>query len=101
MPDLDVFRLQNLTRANRVISLDFAWSEAIEMQAFDRTHRLGQDKPVYIYRLTIRDTVEQRILELQERKKSIANTSLGEDGTKLGKLSVSELASRTSTYMPM
>ncbi|KAG8929093.1 hypothetical protein FRC02_006003 [Tulasnella sp. 418] len=83
----------NLTRANRVISLDFAWSEAIEAQAFDRTHRLGQRKEVEIYRLAIQNTVEAKVMALQEKKKHLADGSLGEGtGRKLGKLSVRELA---------
>lgn len=59
---------QNLTRANHVISLDLGWSPAVEQQAFDRIHRLGQTRDVTIDRLVIRDTVEARILALQERK---------------------------------
>lgn len=58
----------NLTRANNVISLDLAWSRAVESQAWDRVHRLGQTKAVNVQRLTIADTVEDRILALQERK---------------------------------
>lgn len=59
---------QNLTRANRVISLDLGWSSAVENQAFDRVHRLGQTRPVTVEKLVIGDTVEARILALQERK---------------------------------
>ncbi|KZT10363.1 uncharacterized protein LAESUDRAFT_755872 [Laetiporus sulphureus 93-53] len=83
----------NLTRANRVISLDLGWSEAIESQAFDRVHRLGQSRPVYVHRLVIADTVEDRVLALQERKKNLADGSLGEgNGKKIGRLSVRQLA---------
>jgi len=83
----------NLTRANRVISIDLGWSEAVESQAFDRVHRLGQLKPVFVQRLVIADTVEDRVLALQERKKNIADGSLGEGtGKKIGRLSVRELA---------
>ncbi|KAJ3559162.1 hypothetical protein NM688_g505 [Phlebia brevispora] len=83
----------NLTRANRVISLDLGWSEAVEAQAFDRVHRLGQSREVFVERLVIADTVEDRILALQERKKLLADCSLGEGtGKKLGRLSVKELA---------
>ena len=84
----------NLTRANRVISLDLGWSEAIESQAFDRVHRLGQQRDVFVERLVIKDTVEDRVLALQERKKNLADGSLGEgNGKKVGRLSVKELAS--------
>lgn len=58
----------NLTRANNVISLDLGWSQAIEAQAFDRVHRLGQTRDVEVHRLVITNTVEDRVLEMQERK---------------------------------
>ena len=51
-----------------VISLDLGWSEAVENQAFDRVHRLGQDRDVFVERLVISDTVEDRVLAMQERK---------------------------------
>ncbi|THH04045.1 hypothetical protein EW145_g5812 [Phellinidium pouzarii] len=83
----------NLTRANRVISLDLGWSEAVESQAFDRVHRLGQTRPVVVERLVINNTVEDRVLALQEKKKTLADGSLGEgNGKKIGRLSVRELA---------
>ncbi|KAG8898279.1 hypothetical protein FRB99_007551 [Tulasnella sp. 403] len=82
----------NLTGANRVISLDFAWSEAVEAQAFDRTHRLGQKKEVVIERLAIDNTVEGRVIGLQQKKKSLADGSLGEGGAKMGRMTVRELA---------
>lgn len=65
----------NLTRGNRVISLDLSWSAAVEGQSYDRAHRLGQMKTVYIERLVIANSVEDRILELQERKASISSVS--------------------------
>ncbi|KAF9465092.1 SNF2 family N-terminal domain-containing protein [Collybia nuda] len=84
----------NLTRANNVISLDLGWSQAIEAQSFDRVHRLGQTRPVVVQRLVIADTVEDRVLTMQERKQTLADGSLGEGkGKKIGKLSVKELAS--------
>lgn len=83
----------NLVRANRVISLDLAWSPAVEAQAFDRVHRIGQLTEVQVDRLTIANSVEQRIGELQARKQQIADGSLGEGtGKKVGKLSVAEIA---------
>ncbi|KAF8589119.1 hypothetical protein K439DRAFT_1383733 [Ramaria rubella] len=83
----------NLTRANRVISLDLGWSSAVENQAFDRVHRLGQTRPVIVQRLVIEETVEARILALQDRKQNLADGSLGEGtGKKLGRLSVKDLA---------
>ncbi|KAF9486204.1 hypothetical protein BDN70DRAFT_822530 [Pholiota conissans] len=83
----------NLTRANNVISLDLGWSQAVESQAYDRVHRLGQTRAVTVQRVVIADTVEDRILALQERKQALADGSLGEGkGQKIGKLSVKELA---------
>ncbi|KAL4260457.1 SNF2/RAD54 helicase family protein [Pleurotus pulmonarius] len=83
----------NLTRANNVISLDLGWSQAVESQAFDRCHRLGQMRTVNIQRLVIADTVEDRVLTMQERKQTLADGSLGEgSGKKIGKLTVRELA---------
>ncbi|KAJ7437384.1 P-loop containing nucleoside triphosphate hydrolase protein [Mycena galericulata] len=85
----------NLTRANNVISLDLGWSPAIDFQAFDRVHRLGQNRKVIVNRLVIADTgkFEDRILALQERKQNLADGSLGEGkGKKIGRLSVRELA---------
>lgn len=63
----------NLTAADYVIHIDPWWNPAVEMQASDRTHRIGQDKPVIIYKLIVRDTVEEKILLLQERKKALVN----------------------------
>lgn len=81
----------NLVRGNRVILLDLAWSQAVEEQAFSRCHRIGSMKPVFVDRLTIKDTVEQRIGAMQQRKLALSDAALGEgSGPKLGKLSVAE-----------
>ncbi|MCC7361306.1 MAG: SNF2 helicase associated domain-containing protein [Anaerolineales bacterium] len=61
----------NLTAADYVIHLDPWWNPAVEMQASDRAHRIGQDKPVFIYKLIARDTVEEKILQLQEKKRAL------------------------------
>jgi non-specific serine/threonine protein kinase len=58
----------NLTAADYVIHLDPWWNPAVEMQAADRAHRIGQDKPVFIYKIIARDTVEEKILELQRAR---------------------------------
>ena len=58
----------NLTVANRVILLDVWWNPALENQAIDRVHRIGQEKDVHVHRIFINDTVEDRILELQNKK---------------------------------
>ncbi|KAF7349219.1 putative ATP-dependent helicase C23E6.02 [Mycena sanguinolenta] len=83
----------NLTRANNVISLDLGWSPAVDQQAFDRVHRLGQHRKVIVNRLVIANTVEDRILALQQRKQDLADGSLGEGkGKKIAKMNVRELA---------
>jgi non-specific serine/threonine protein kinase len=61
----------NLTAADYVIHIDPWWNPAVEMQASDRTHRIGQDKPVFVYKLITRDSVEEKILVLQEKKKAL------------------------------
>ncbi len=61
----------NLTAADYVIHLDPWWNPAVEMQAADRAHRIGQDKPVFIYKVIARDTVEEKILQLQEKKRGL------------------------------
>lgn len=64
----------NLTAADYVIHLDPWWNPAVEMQASDRAHRIGQDKPVFIYKLIARDTVEEKILQLQEKKRTLVKS---------------------------
>jgi superfamily II DNA or RNA helicase len=66
----------NLTAAEYVFLLDPWWNPAVEMQAIDRTHRIGQLKPVFAYRLVARETVEERILELQAHKRALADAIL-------------------------
>lgn len=75
------------------VHADLAWSNAVESQAFDRVHRIGQEKEVFVNRLTIAKTVEQRILELQNKKQGLADASMGEGKAhKMGKLTVADLA---------
>jgi superfamily II DNA or RNA helicase len=70
----------NLTAADHVFILDPWWNPAVEDQAADRAHRIGQDRPVMVHRLVARGTVEERILELQERKRAVADAALGDGG---------------------
>jgi superfamily II DNA or RNA helicase len=67
----------NLTAADHIFLLDPWWNPAVEDQAADRAHRLGQTRPVLVYRLVAQDTVEERILALQERKRMLADAALG------------------------
>lgn len=64
----------NLTEADYVFILDPWWNPAVEQQAIDRTHRIGQTKKVFIYKFIAKDTVEEKILALQNRKKRLANS---------------------------
>ena len=63
----------NLTSADYVFLLDPWWNPAVERQAIDRTHRIGQTRPVTAYRLVARDTVEEKVLALQAKKREVAN----------------------------
>jgi len=67
----------NLTAAEYVFILDPWWNPAVETQAIDRTHRIGQTQHVFAYRLICEETVEQRILELQDKKKRLADAIIG------------------------
>lgn len=67
----------NLTAADTVIHLDPWWNPAVEQQATDRAHRIGQDKPVFVYKLLIEGSIEDRIQTLQERKSALAEAVLG------------------------
>lgn len=86
----------NLTAADLVFILDPWWNPAVEAQAIDRAHRIGQTKPVFAYRLIARDTVEEKILELQTKKKDLANAIISGDGSLLKQLSADDLQSLLS-----
>ncbi len=73
----------NLTAADHVFLLDPWWNPAVEEQAADRAHRIGQDRPVFVYRMVAENTVEERILALQEKKRSVSETALGDSGAAL------------------
>jgi SNF2 family DNA or RNA helicase len=68
----------NLTAADHVFLLDPWWNPAVEDQAADRAHRIGQDRPVMVYRMVGKDTVEERILALQAKKRALADVALGD-----------------------
>nr|WP_315241838.1 DEAD/DEAH box helicase [uncultured Albidiferax sp.] len=69
----------NLTAADTVIHLDPWWNPAVEEQATARAHRIGQDQPVFVYKLVVEGSIEERMLELQARKLALANSVLGVD----------------------
>ena len=87
-PDLPFFLISlraggvglNLTAADYVIHIDPWWNPAVERQATDRTHRIGQDRPVFVYKLITRDTVEEKILVLQDRKRELVNQLISTEG---------------------
>jgi len=68
----------NLTAADHVFLLDPWWNPAVEDQAADRAHRIGQDRPVMVYRMVAKDTVEERILALQQKKRALSDAALGD-----------------------
>jgi len=71
----------NLTAADTVIHYDPWWNPAVESQATDRAWRIGQDKPVFVYKLIAKDTLEEKIQELQRKKAGLANAVLGGGAT--------------------
>jgi superfamily II DNA or RNA helicase len=81
----------NLTAADYVFLLDPWWNPAVEAQAIDRAHRVGQTKQVFAYRLICRGTVEEKIAELQTKKKTLADAILQENGSVLEQLSADDL----------
>jgi SNF2 family DNA or RNA helicase len=81
----------NLTAADTVIHLDPWWNPAVERQASDRAHRIGQDQPVFVYKLVVHGSIEERMLALQERKAALAEGVLGHDAAAATKFSPEDL----------
>ncbi len=81
----------NLTAADTVIHYDPWWNPAVEQQATDRAHRIGQNKTVFVYKLITRETVEQKILDMQTRKRALLEGLLGEPHTNKGSVSGEDL----------
>ncbi|RME76821.1 MAG: DEAD/DEAH box helicase, partial [Chloroflexi bacterium] len=81
----------NLTAADYVIHVDPWWNPAVEMQATDRTHRIGQDKAVFVYKLITRGSVEEKILELQERKKNLVEQLITTESSFFKQLTVDDI----------
>lgn len=81
----------NLTAADYVFILDPWWNPAVETQAIDRAHRIGQQKSVTAYRLIVKETVEEKILELQKRKKDLAEAVISESTSILRALTQEDL----------
>ncbi|KAK6917495.1 SNF2, N-terminal, partial [Dillenia turbinata] len=83
----------NMVAACHVLLLDLWWNPTTEDQAIDRAHRIGQTRPVTVLRLTVRDTVEDRILALQQKKREMVASAFGEDetGSRQTRLTVEDL----------
>ena len=81
----------NLTKADYVYILDPWWNPAVETQAIDRTHRIGQDKQIFAYKLICKDSIEEKILKLQERKKNLAKDIIRTDENIMKSLKKEEL----------
>jgi SNF2 family DNA or RNA helicase len=73
-------RRLNLTAADTVIIYDPWWNPAVEAQAVDRAHRIGQDKKVFVYRLVTAGTIEEKIGELKTRKQALADSLFDREG---------------------
>jgi superfamily II DNA or RNA helicase len=98
-PDIPLFLISlragghglNLTAADYVFVLDPWWNPAVEAQAIDRTHRIGQERHVIALRLIARDTVEEKVLELQNTKRELADAILGADKGLIAKIEREDL----------
>lgn len=98
-PDLTAFLISlkagghglNLTAADYVYILDPWWNPAVEAQAVDRAHRIGQTRPVFAYRMIAADTVEEKIVELQQHKKWLADAVMARNSSLLADLAMEDL----------
>ena len=81
----------NLTAADYVFLLDPWWNPAVEAQAIDRTHRIGQTRRVFAYRLIAHDTVEEKVLKLQQTKRDLADAIITADNSVISKLGREDL----------
>jgi hypothetical protein len=81
----------NLTAAEYVFLLDPWWNPAVEAQAIDRAHRIGQERPVFAYRLIVKNTVEEKVLELQNTKRDLADAIVNADNSVIRNLGREDL----------
>ena len=81
----------NLTKADYVYIVDPWWNPAVEAQAIDRTHRIGQTKNVFAYKLVCKDTIEEKIIELQANKKSLSDSIISTEENAFSTLSKDEI----------
>ena len=95
-----MFKGLNLTAADTVIHLDPWWNPAVEQQASARAHRIGQHKPVTVYRLVAAGSIEERLLGLQARKAALAEAVLG-PGAEAGTTARFDLAELQALLAPL
>ncbi|MDP9128413.1 MAG: DEAD/DEAH box helicase, partial [Pseudomonadota bacterium] len=81
----------NITAADTVIHFDPWWNPSVENQATDRAHRIGQDKPVFVYKLIVEGSIEERILDLQQKKVHLADALLGDGSSTTSALTQDDL----------
>nr|WP_026069534.1 C-terminal helicase domain-containing protein [Legionella tunisiensis] len=81
----------NLTRADTVIHYDPWWNPAVEDQATDRSHRIGQENPVFVYKLITAGTVEEAILAMQEKKRQLFDGILSDKASTMATLTDSDV----------
>jgi SNF2 family DNA or RNA helicase len=82
----------NLAAADYVYVIDPWWNPAVEDQAIDRTHRIGQTKKVFAYKMICKNTIEEKIMQLQAKKKSLAKELISEDASFVKKLTKDDVA---------
>jgi SNF2 family DNA or RNA helicase len=81
----------NLTAADTIIHYDPWWNPAVEAQATDRAHRIGQDKPVFVYKLIAEGTVEEKIMQLQADKSALVTQLYAEQSASASQLNPVDL----------
>ena len=81
----------NLAAADYIFIFDPWWNKAAENQAIDRTHRIGQDKTVFAYKLITRGTIEEKILQLQEKKSELFDRLISSDGASIKSLNETDV----------
>jgi SNF2 family DNA or RNA helicase len=81
----------NLTAADTIVHYDPWWNPAVENQATDRAHRIGQTKHVFVYKLVVAGSIEEKILALQEKKAELAASVLSEDSAALAKFGEADI----------
>ncbi|WP_255369008.1 DEAD/DEAH box helicase [Polaromonas sp. OV174] len=90
----------NLTAADTVIHVDPWWNPAAEQQATARAHRIGQHQPVFVYKLVVEGSIEERMLELQARKTALAEGVVGSDGAMASKFTPEDLQALLAPLAP-